>query len=285
MEDASGRVGDELDLISLRDIAAVRYVRHHEWLELVLGTAISTEKITAPKISTGTSGDWTRDDPESLKNKIAEIDRELKALEQRQQDIQSNKSGATDYSPTSALYTKLTNKLQDDFGKVPADADEYQENIYKELKAIGKAVVERRRVNVVKELEPLTEPEPQMELELDADLGLGSPVPELEPEIHPEVPAPAADAAVAGAVEPGPGASADIEPAPLEPPQMDHDMDALTSAQDFNDNVDMDAMQFDDESHNAASVMNLHADDTHMDHENDSGSPAANNDASNMMTL
>lgn len=159
MEDATGRVGDELDVISLRDIAAVRYVRHHEWLELVLGTAVSTEKITAPKISIGgnnTNVTWTRDDADQLASQIAQLDKDIKDLEAKQARLQAEATSPS-CTDTAALYKRLTAKLQDDFGKVPSDLEEYQQNIIKELEAAGKTVVDKRRIKIVKEPEPVAE--------------------------------------------------------------------------------------------------------------------------------
>ncbi|KAK9461503.1 uncharacterized protein V1516DRAFT_664658 [Lipomyces oligophaga] len=48
-EDLVGAV-DELDSISARDISTLRYARHHEWMEQVLGTVYSSEKIISPSL-------------------------------------------------------------------------------------------------------------------------------------------------------------------------------------------------------------------------------------------
>ncbi|KAK9475561.1 uncharacterized protein V1510DRAFT_409628 [Dipodascopsis tothii] len=45
-----GGLGDEIDGLSAREISAARFVRHHEWMEEILGTAYPWRNIVPPDL-------------------------------------------------------------------------------------------------------------------------------------------------------------------------------------------------------------------------------------------
>lgn len=50
--DEAGGMGDEMDLMSLREAAMIRYGRYHEWMELITSSAVPTSKFVAGAAST-----------------------------------------------------------------------------------------------------------------------------------------------------------------------------------------------------------------------------------------
>ncbi|ANB11191.1 hypothetical protein AWJ20_3993 [Sugiyamaella lignohabitans] len=150
MDDANGGIGDELDGISLRDISAVRYVRHHEWLELVVGTAIPTHQIQIPKIFTPIDADnsspWSFNDSDSVKAKLESIENEIKQLES------GAKSGWVEKPEEAAksdFYRAGIAKLREDFGSVSKDADYYGDITLKIETKFGARVIEKKRLRRV----------------------------------------------------------------------------------------------------------------------------------------
>jgi len=98
-------VGYELDSITLRNIASVRYVRHHEWLDHVLGNPLANSAIIPPNLMEAV-------DTSKLEERTKELDAEIAALEEEK------KSGwqfHVDNSKAEAL-TKAIHTLRQDFG-------------------------------------------------------------------------------------------------------------------------------------------------------------------------
>lgn len=69
-------VGYELDSITLRDIASVRYVRHHEWLDHLLGSPLPTSAIIPPKILKALNADEVEARAKELEAEIAGLEAE-----------------------------------------------------------------------------------------------------------------------------------------------------------------------------------------------------------------
>ncbi|KAG5359674.1 hypothetical protein CJU90_5510 [Yarrowia sp. C11] len=84
--DGKSALHDEVDVVSPRDIAAMRYMRHYEWMELVTGaTSVGAKglKLTAPR------GIPVYD----IKKKLEETQKEVEELKsQRPTDIDDEKS-------------------------------------------------------------------------------------------------------------------------------------------------------------------------------------------------
>lgn len=77
----TGGLGDQIDTLSVRDVATVRYVRHHEWLELVVGNAIDTNKIIPSKVIPESQSQLWTFELESLKKKLKTTQEEVETLE------------------------------------------------------------------------------------------------------------------------------------------------------------------------------------------------------------
>lgn len=153
--DEAGGIGDELDSVSMRDIASVRYIRHHEWMELVLGSAVPTSKILPPKVipesqKDNTNGIWQFDDAESVQKLVDDLQKENDELEKNR--VKESNNDRQEFFKQGIL------KLRNEFGKADTAADE---ELIKEIesKFPGTSVVDKKRVRRVNG--ELGLPEPQ----------------------------------------------------------------------------------------------------------------------------
>lgn len=106
--DEAGGMGDELDLMSLRDAAMVRYVRYNEWMELITGTAVSTDRFK----------------PSLKETREAEDEAEMlyiKPILDRQTDESEKKSLSEGLSEKALFFKKLTEKLREEFSAPPKE--------------------------------------------------------------------------------------------------------------------------------------------------------------------
>ncbi|KAK7207430.1 hypothetical protein BZA70DRAFT_271273 [Myxozyma melibiosi] len=82
-EDMFGAV-DELDSISARDISTLRYARHHEWMEQILGSAYQSDKIIPPGLFAArgntTANIW--DGIDKLKERVAKMEEDLNSVDE-----------------------------------------------------------------------------------------------------------------------------------------------------------------------------------------------------------
>lgn len=153
--DEAGGLGDEVDSISLRDVASVRYVRYHEWMELVLGSAVDTRRIVPPKVIPAETKDWTFNDKESLEKRLKEVENEVKELENDDADGSQNTS-------LTQFYNDGIAKLREQFGS-------RDETVEKELTSQlesrfqGHSVVEKKRARRIGTDLGLPEPKEQPE--------------------------------------------------------------------------------------------------------------------------
>lgn len=158
--DEAGGIGDEMDTISLRDVASVRYVRYHEWMELVLGSAIDTRRIVPPKVIPEETKDWSFADKESLEKKLKEVEAEVRELEETKDD---NKEGQESHS-LSKFYDEGISRLREKFGST--DSDNTVENrVLSELEETfpGRSIIEKKRARRVGTDLSLPEPKEQPE--------------------------------------------------------------------------------------------------------------------------
>jgi hypothetical protein len=192
LDDANGGLGDELDSISLRDVAAVRYVRHHEWLELALGTVVPSSRIAPPKVipqtsqPQGTGVQWSFSDSESIKAKVDSLQAEIDELQEQNAKGWSHSATVSTGSVKSQaaekadFYRRMIAKLREDFGTVSADS-EYESKLINELESKFKvSVIERKRVRRVGTsfAEPVEQPQvgPQLPEDMDVDQGNDMPL-------------------------------------------------------------------------------------------------------------
>lgn len=82
-EDMFGAV-DELDSISARDISTLRYARHHEWMEQILGSAYQSDKIIAPGLyaARGKAATDIWEGADKLKQRVAKMEEELNTVDE-----------------------------------------------------------------------------------------------------------------------------------------------------------------------------------------------------------
>ncbi|GMM50185.1 hypothetical protein DASB73_011430 [Starmerella bacillaris] len=102
---AAATVGFELDTITPRSIAGVRYVRHHEWLDHVLENPLPVYSIVPPVVGEGLSSEAL---DESIKRAEAEI-AELKKEEEEGWKFNVNEKKAQ-------VLSNAINRLRNEFG-------------------------------------------------------------------------------------------------------------------------------------------------------------------------
>uniref|UniRef100_A0A060T077 ARAD1C05808p n=1 Tax=Blastobotrys adeninivorans TaxID=409370 RepID=A0A060T077_BLAAD len=149
--DEAGGVGDELDTVSVRDVASVRYVRYHEWMELVVGSAVETSRLVPPRVipESSSTDKWTFADPESVEAKLKEVQDEIKQLEAGQGPESLDK----EVGAKREFYSKAINQLRDQFGAPNSSADkEVEEEFAKALP--NHTVIEAERVRKITETRP-----------------------------------------------------------------------------------------------------------------------------------
>lgn len=79
MDVSEATVGYELDSITLRDIASVRYVRQHEWLDHLLGSPLPTSAIIPPKITKALNSEEIESRMKELETEVAKLEAEKQA--------------------------------------------------------------------------------------------------------------------------------------------------------------------------------------------------------------
>lgn len=155
--DEAGGLGDEVDSISLRDVASVRYVRYHEWMELVLGSAVDTRRIVPPKVIPAETKDWTFHDKDSLERRLKEVQAEVQELENT-----NNSDSNQTSSSLSQFYNDGIAQLREHFGSRKSSVEQtltqQLENTFP-----GHSVVEKTRARRVGTDLGLPEPKEQPE--------------------------------------------------------------------------------------------------------------------------
>ncbi|ODV89050.1 hypothetical protein CANCADRAFT_133273 [Tortispora caseinolytica NRRL Y-17796] len=89
--------GDEIDVLSARDIAIMRYVRNHEWMSEVLGSAQTTRSIISPSLGTEIFAPEGEDPVKYLQEKIAKEKEEIEKLSAEIIDTTPNTAIGTVY--------------------------------------------------------------------------------------------------------------------------------------------------------------------------------------------
>jgi hypothetical protein len=140
--DEVGGVGDELDSISLRDVAAIRYMRHQEWLEMVLGTAVETHKIKPCDIIPADNSLFKSNDPKTIEEYLEKVRSEVAELEKEAAD------GWKDLKQMKSEFYRST-KLQQELGAISSEPKSYERAVGDLEKEFGVTVVERKRVTKV----------------------------------------------------------------------------------------------------------------------------------------
>lgn len=139
---AGGKYGDDLeelgssrdfvDVVSFRETSMVRYLRYHEWMELVLGTAVDTKKyVNGVKSTTDIEArakstyleKLSKGDEPSVFDKLTESSREKaaffkKATETLREEFGSLSTATIGESKRSASEEQLEKELQERYGFV-----------------------------------------------------------------------------------------------------------------------------------------------------------------------
>lgn len=123
-------LGYELDTITLRDIAAVRYVRHHEWLDHVLGSSVPVSRIEPPRLFPNVT-------EEDLKKTLSELETKLKAEREACAKLQES-------NEKDEVLTRAIAHLREDYGKNVPDEQ------VKEVEAfLGRSIIPSERIRSV----------------------------------------------------------------------------------------------------------------------------------------
>jgi hypothetical protein len=116
IEEAGG-IGDQIDTLSVRDVATVRYIRHHEWLELIVGSGLDTNKIIPPKVIPESQSQLWTFELDSLRKKLETTEQEVKSLE-----AQKEAGWTLDVNPRNKeladFFRRGTAKLREQFGTI-----------------------------------------------------------------------------------------------------------------------------------------------------------------------
>lgn len=163
-------MADELDSISLRDVAAMRYVRHQEWLDQVVGNNTSTSKLVQldPKIFPETTDEskWNFSDVDSLKKKLAEINGDISKL----QESSADKSSMEASSQVAKVSKEDIEQLRESFGNPESNADDI---ISKFEGKFGVGLIEKqrfRKVDIKLELPQYASAPDKTEMDVDGGL-------------------------------------------------------------------------------------------------------------------
>lgn len=104
--DEAGGMGDEMDLMSLREAAMIRYGRYHEWMELITSSAVPTSKFVAGAASTTAVENEAQSiylNPINERMEAENKDKEKKALSEG-------------LSERALFFKKATQALREEFG-------------------------------------------------------------------------------------------------------------------------------------------------------------------------
>lgn len=160
----------ELDSISLRDVAAMRYVRHQEWLDQVVGNNTSTSKLIQldPKIfpETTDQSKWNFSDVNSLEKKLAEINGEISELNKSVDD----KAVVEGAGSVAKVSKEDIEQLRESFGNPESNADDIISNFESKF---GVSLIEKqrfRKVDIKLELPQYASAPEKTEIDVDGGL-------------------------------------------------------------------------------------------------------------------
>lgn len=123
-------LGYELDTITLRDIAAVRYVHHHEWLDHVLGSSVPVSRIEPPRL-------FPEVTEEDLKKTLEELDTKLKTERELNAQLENN-------TGKEELLSQAIARLREDYGKSVPD-----EHVQEVEAFLGRKIIPAERIRSV----------------------------------------------------------------------------------------------------------------------------------------
>ncbi|KAF5095186.1 hypothetical protein D0Z03_001890 [Geotrichum reessii] len=141
--DEAGGLGDAMDLLSVRDAAVMRYLRYHEWIDLVVGSAVPTHALVSfpAKLSTIENELMSLYIRPLLEQQKREAEKEEKAKEP---EVVSS-VGLSERAKTLA---RLTEQLRHG---LDASADEIRQVETEIKEKIGASVVFKPKFDVIKE--------------------------------------------------------------------------------------------------------------------------------------
>lgn len=125
--DEVGGLGDELDLVSLREAATVRYLRYNEWMELITTTALSADKFVM-------SPETTQKVEEEVENLYIKplLERQAKEFEEKKPLLSEG------LSEKVMFFKEATEKLREEFNapiaSTKTDEPESKHQVEEELK-------------------------------------------------------------------------------------------------------------------------------------------------------
>lgn len=143
--DEAGGLGDAMDLLNVRDAAVMRYLRYHEWIDLVVGSPVPTHALVAPPVKTGAAA--TENELMSLY--IQPILEQQKR--EAEQEEAKTKASPVGLSERAKVLAKLTEQLRQG---LDGSADDIKK-VEAEVKAkLGVSVVYKPKFDVIREPSP-----------------------------------------------------------------------------------------------------------------------------------
>lgn len=141
--DEAGGMGDEMDLMSLRDAAMMRYVRYHEWMELVIGTAVETSKYVAGPATTTAIENEAQS---AYLNPIIENEQRMNATEQDNKP----KGLSGGLSEKALFFKKATEALREEFGNAKDTSNSENSTENELLEKFGLKVTDKLKVKIIR---------------------------------------------------------------------------------------------------------------------------------------
>lgn len=141
--DEAGGMGDEMDLMSLRDAAMMRYVRYHEWMELVIGTAVETSKYVAGPATTTAIENEAQS---TYLNPIIENEQRMTATEQDNKP----KGLSGGLSEKALFFKKATEALREEFGNAKDISNSEHSTENELLEKFGLKVTDKLKVKIIR---------------------------------------------------------------------------------------------------------------------------------------
>ncbi|VVT48931.1 uncharacterized protein SAPINGB_P002021 [Magnusiomyces paraingens] len=133
---------DFIDVVSFRDTAMVRYIRYHEWMELILGTAVDTKQYVNGAKST------TDIEARAKSTYLDKVSRDDESIFEKTEETRKAKT---------AFFRKATDTLKDEFGSLSTvtlgdkKRTTTEKSLEKELREdYGIVIVENARVRPVR---------------------------------------------------------------------------------------------------------------------------------------
>lgn len=141
--DEAGGLGDAMDLLSVRDAAVMRYLRYHEWIDLVVGSAVPTHALVGfpAKLSTIENELMSLYIRPLLEQQKREAEKEEKAKE-------TEVLSSVGLSERAKILARLTEQLRHG---LDASADEIKQVETEIKEKIGVSVVFKPKFDVIKE--------------------------------------------------------------------------------------------------------------------------------------